>query len=462
MVMSKDYKKDGILRLRLVVFIFLLFIINKCLSVALIPGLTLTRWVIHDSTMQEYDWVFIGSSECSRGISPQMINSILDCESFNLGTTATIYNGGVDASFYNLYAHNTPSNIAFMVSYGGMIGEENESVGTFAVNYPALTSVKAKAHYLYSTFHQKGELSRLFPWTVYHYNNISGVMSNLKNKFLDDAYKNCDLSVIQNSYPEYSGNGFLPLPTSDSENIYSFNDISVNAPGNVQTRVGFKTSESKLLESKVKGLTKMIQYAQKSGSNVYIIMAPIPDLRIYSTPEYYSVEQQIKEYCSKMGVHFVDINLIRQEEFRFSENAWYDLSHLNEDGANQYSEELAKIILRIERGEDVSGLFYQDWDSYVESIDYVIATFLTLKQDGDSLNLSALAATNPSNLVEYKFTACNSDGNDIEILQDFSEENTYSIEKYAIADGAAKLRVYARIKGDSNTDKYRYDTLPIE
>jgi len=458
--MREKNKQDLI---KCVTFIILFFVINNILTFVLVPGATLTRWVLHDSIKEPYDIVFIGSSECSRGVNPDIINSILKCRSFNLGTTSTVYHGGIDASFYNLYDYHIPSTVVFFVGRTALTAEKNEAAQAFAINYPALSSLKAKKQYILSTINQEGEFNRLFPWTVYSYTSAKAIMENVSNKLFDKSYKEYDLEYIQGTSHGkwYSGNGFLGLKTIEGENIYKFNDISVSAASDIPNNdVGFQNQDVTFLNEKITALEEMVKLAQAKGSKVCIVTSPVPDIRMYNTNGYYAFSTQLRAYAVLWGADYIDSNMLRKEIYQPLKNGWYDSRHLNADGAEHYSNILAKILLKISQGEDISDLFYSDWESYLETMNYVIATFLTLDKSDLEIKASAFVAAGPDVQAEYKFVIVNSDGREQEVLQDFKKNAELTIPISAVQKNDA-IRVYARAVGTTDIDQYRYDTIPL-
>ncbi len=108
----------------------------------------------------------------------------------------------------------------------------------------------------------------------------------------------------------------------------------------------------------------MVETCQERGIEVVFVTTPLSDRMI---AEYHNLEaahQWYLDYAQKYHCTYLDFNLYRQREELFpSDTAFYDTYHLGSQGAVTFTRELSKLYKRIQAGEDVSSLFYADYDA---------------------------------------------------------------------------------------------------
>ena len=217
---------------------------------------------------------------------------------------------------------------------------------------------------------------------------------------------------------------------------------------------GFENKECVFFEQKISTLKDMISFCQKRGCEVIVLAAPVPITSIYSTSYYASFTNQLKELVESEGADYYDINFAKPELWKSEIEHFYDRSHVNEDGAIKFTEAICELLKKKDAGEDVSNLFYQTWEEYLASIDYVVATYTLTKKEDNKIIATAYSVTGTEVIPEYKFTLIDKEKETV--LQEFDKNNVITIPKKAISNSEVELRVYSRIIGQDNPELVRY------
>lgn len=206
----------------------------------------------------------------------------------------------------------------------------------------------------------------------------------------------------------------------------------------------------------------MILYCQKNDCEVTVILAPIPVTSIFSMPRYHSYSGKLKELVEQSGASFYDLNFAKKELYDPQLDDFYDATHTNEKGGTRATEAICRILQMEEAGEDTASLFYDTWESYLESIDYAAAVYMNVEENDSDISATAYCVTGTKIIPEFKFVLHNMENDSEEVIHDFSTGNIVSVPKEQLSKDSIVLRVYARAAGEENEQYIRYSDYQVE
>ncbi|MBE6931823.1 MAG: hypothetical protein E7464_00365 [Ruminococcaceae bacterium] len=133
---------------------------------------------------------------------------------------------------------------------------------------------------------------------------------------------------------------------------------------NYEERFHSKTPEKEFDPYNLKYLERILTYCEERDIEVVFVTMPLTKtfLSTYAELDYFY--DWYRELAQAHGCRYYDFNLLKEKDEMFPDPvAFYDVLHLNDEGAETLSNLFAELELRTAAGEDVSGLFYS---SYLE------------------------------------------------------------------------------------------------
>ena len=195
-------------------------------------------------------------------------------------------------------------------------------------------------------------------------------------------------------------------------------------------------------------LQRIADVCHENGAQLVVVVTPRPAFNVLCYGDAYPEQMaRMRDLVQTAGGVFLDANLLKRSCYAPTDEDFADGEHLNATGAEGFSATLADYLGRLDADEDVSELSYsyEDWASYLASVDYISAVTLdgSVKDGVASLEATPYCGTNVH--VEYQFCLCDADGNVTGVLRDWSNDATATCE--VPADGSLSVRVNARRAG---------------
>lgn len=227
----------------------------------------------------------------------------------------------------------------------------------------------------------------------------------------------------------------------------------------------YDKSKEQLLEFK--------RIIEENGSKPLFVIFNNHTVHGLAEPGFLDYNKSLMYFCREIGVPCYDFTLAKPELMPNLDEYYYDLYHMVGEGADIFSKAYSRVFNAHVSGEDVSHLFYNNYNEYMDAIDFITNAWVTQYVPGSEWNLAwyqdearvtKLAETldvfmadcnrGPNVVPEYKFVIAETDGSET-ILQDFSTETLYTCERGAL--NGKTLRIYARCPGQENEGKHWYD-----
>lgn len=109
-------------------------------------------------------------------------------------------------------------------------------------------------------------------------------------------------------------------------------------------------------------LEKILTLCKNRGIRVILVTTPITDAYLCKYDNFQYFYEGYQALAEQWGLEFYDFNLYREKETLFpDETMFYDVLHLNDEGAALFSQVFADLLVRADRGEDISDLFYHSY-----------------------------------------------------------------------------------------------------
>lgn len=360
--------------LKLIGFILVIITLNLILNYLYGPPTEYHRIQNHELKVKEYDLIAFGPSDCKTQFSPEVANEKLDLRCFNYGQAGTTYKrGSVMASFENALSYQKPKVALFFVSCDSLYSEteNDEAVKIYLHSTEEMGNKLALLKYYYKSSIKDGALEKIFKWKTYLEGikpwDYSYIAENIQNKN-SDGYKKYKPSWRNNHNTNgiYVEDGFVPYRADDD-----YTDVYVT---HYEVHLGEQDKSYVGDEDVPNGydLDEMISVCKKKGIKPYIIMGPLRLDAFVSEGHLYEEKSNVARSVAEANdTTFFEMNYIKKELYRASENDWHDDKHLNYEGAKKYTGVLCELIKSSENGESIEDLFYKDYEECLGSYENV-------------------------------------------------------------------------------------------
>ncbi len=288
------------------------------------------------------DFLVLGSSHAMRAYKPDVLDEELNVTSYNLSIANSTMQGRYEMLEVEL-ERNPIDTVVLDVSFNSLTKSDdyNGYEGDFYVlsklnltdGVPYFFESIKPSDYIsiYYEFLHKGFscLDKLVhgTWTSWNQTSDRGYI----------AYQNKHIARDDERYPV----------TDDYASIYNTRVFSEEpyAPG-------------------TEYFDKILDLCEEKGVKVILTSVPLSDTFISTYKNLDVFREWYEEIAEERGIQFFDFNLYKEKtEVLSDDEALYDIRHLNDKGAERFSEIFSDVYKKAENGEDVNNLFY---DSYEE------------------------------------------------------------------------------------------------
>lgn len=298
------------------------------------------------------DTLFVGSSVCRSDFNPKVFDETLGCHSFNMGTPSQPLSTTYRALKYAIKQHDidrvvmgfgyfelTESNeakaeVAFLQAQMAIAGPF-ERVGIwweYALSNENRDSIKS--------------VNCLFPWVYNHIDDVSitGIKQNIKKK---QNWDNKTKFTDGTSNNQYVGKGYAPYITK-----INYDALPEHNSANFYTQ--------EIDPQKVQVFTEICKLCEENDIEFIVIHTPNPDFDIQAMGErYIEYKHLVEEILRENGASYYDFNLAKEELFPDDQANYCDFEHLDQEGAEIFSQSVAKLLLEMEK-QDVDRFFYTE------------------------------------------------------------------------------------------------------
>lgn len=436
-------------------------IIYFCLSLVLFIGLNYLLCFIlmpsvgsSDKMWREYrkqeklDMVITGTSLCYSCLNSEIIDPILNINSYNMATAAQELNNSYEAIETAIKDFNV-KRVVLTFSYLNLVEYMNVRAETTffrgkIANLPFGEKIKEIAKFSFSKRHFSApeSINHIFPWV---YTHVKFRPKKIYNNVLEK------LHVRNESYQKLYDETNAP-----SNSVLNYNKIGNE--NSKTTYVGVKFNYGKVSNESFEELKKISDLCKKNNIDLILVNPPKPAFDVLSYgDEYFELYDYIKAFAQSEQFDYYDFSLIKPVVFVNQDDYYKDFEHMNAKGQKAFSKSFAEFLkLRdkgLNEGVTIDDLFYTK-DEYVSSIDYISCIYFdaeTTAEQGIELTLHAYTGSDVTVLYEVLVKA--PEDSEYKTIQEYSQTDTliYSPEKH----GNYLIRVNAKTPDSENAfDRY--------
>lgn len=400
--------KQRFIRRCVVVLIFMVVfcVINFVLLCAYIPysSWSLIAWEAFDKAPY-VDTIVTGSSYAERTINPNILDDKLGYTTYNI---AVPYQNLHDSFHAIKKAHETRgiSRVVLGLRHETLCDDSNERDlkrhAIFTTGYVSDISVVYYLRDMFDTvfdpqyFGKRDSLNYPVLWG-YHVNRKSDPLNNLSQR-LSSTDRIAD-SVIHYHTWHYYANGY----GNYSSNTKWF-DHGVDLGKGTLTPFEF----GKLSDEHMKTYEEICKYCKEHNIELITVITPYPSFVFVNDKGVYpSMMKPLEALAQKYGSRYIDLNLVKDNQYRPSLLQFYDVEHLNSSGADRVSALVADILSNTDPDARMNELLYRydQWEDCRNSYPGVQHVSCTISaQDGEQ-NIHIDSCHNDKITPEFRIVA---------------------------------------------------------
>ena len=439
--MQISKKKIFYFCLSLVLFIGL----NYLLSFILMPSVGSSDKMWSEYRKQEkLDMVITGTSLCYSCLNSDIIDPILNINSYNMATAAQELNNSYEAietaiNDFDIKRAVLTFSYLNLVEYLNVRAETTFFKGKIA-NLPFGEKIKEVAKFSFSKRHFSSpeSINHIFPWV---YTHVKFRPKKIYNNILEK------LHVRNESYQELYDETNAPA-------TYVLNYNTIGNENSKTTYVGVKFNYGKVSNESFDELKKINDLCKKNNVDLILVNPPKPAFDVLSYgDEYFELYDYIKAFAESEQFDYYDFSFLKPELFVNQDDYYKDFEHMNAKGQKAFSKAFADFLKLRDEGTVIDDLFYKK-DEYISSIDYISCIYFDAESTNETgIELKLHAYTGSEVTVLYEVLVKSPDDLEYKIIQEYSENDNlfYLPEKH----GNYSIRVNAKSSVSENEfDRY--------
>lgn len=425
--------------LRLAAFGVVLVLVIALANTCLIQTDTYVALMMDElKTSDDIELAVVGSSIVRDHFNASLISEQTGMKAFSAAVPGLSLQGEL-ALTRELYRQNDPAYTVLAVEpYNFNTAKEDPNA--FYKLSPFLSDAQNRmTYYLDACREDGGYLDRLLMFREFGAESLSDVAKTIGLRL--NAQKEYErLKPTMKGTVAYAGGGFLR---------HSSKERARDAVRKTMIREEDLGYTYDLLDSSKAFLARYKALCEEKGSKLIIVLFPSLTAHALAEPDFLAYDESLMRYCRENDIPCFNFLYAKAEFLPCLDEYYYDMHHMNGDGADVFSAFFARFFNAYTSGEDVSGWFYENKEQYLASIDRITNVWLSVGAD------SYIADCNRGTLVTplYRFVSVAADGSET-LLQDYGENDTLPAE--LVPEGET-LRVYAVPKGQENADSVWYE-----
>lgn len=425
---------------RLLAFCLGLCVLLHLANIYLVQGDSLAHMTLRDMQRRDnIELAVVGSSMAQYHLDPEIITRETGRQAFTAAVTGLMPPGAI-ALTRELFETNSPDQVVLVLE-SGSLDTVKEDTQTYMKLSPLLTNPLTRLEYFRDTCSQDGlYMDRLFLFRSFGFESRQDAVKAARLRFDEEDIRQETVAAWKGTYAYHDGFLAMQKPSPVTED----------------TRDWFIRHETgytyELLSFTKECLLRYKALCDTHGAALTVVISPEMTMRILSMPEVLQYVDSAQAFLDAQGIPCYNL-LYAKEALLPDLNAYYyDYHHMTGEGARILSQSLSRLLLALEHGEDVSGLFYQNRHEYLASIDGITNAWMTAEPHADgSVTLRADCNRGTNVQVEYQFTLEGEDGSET-LLRDYASDPTFTCRPGRHKKG--RHRVRARVKGESKTVSY--------
>lgn len=344
------------------------------------------------------DTVSIGTSVALQAFDPYVLDEHMDASTFNLSFYGLGHSFSKRALEQALADHGI-KRVFFGLSPDSMSPGDYNPASVMFTQYKMVGEPLGQRlddlryYFAHTPLGSTASLEMLFPWTI---NNLGGDVEST----VGNVQKRLTHSIRELSDGSLDG-------TDTSKGFRPF-EKRVVASDALSQDVALPSDEASNVfsASKIATVGEIAALCEERGVELYVVVMPQPTYEVLSMGDSYRESWgAVRDAVCGHGATFIDMNMVKPDEYAFAMDEFCDNQHLNAAGAQRFSAYFAELVTRLEQGEDaLSGYFepYDEWDGYLASLEGIQLVNYTTEADGDLLRIVPHLYAGSDLAVEYE------------------------------------------------------------
>lgn len=239
-------------------------------------------------------------------------------------------------------------------------------------------------------------------------------------------------------------------------NFYKGAMISEGTPGTPKMIVEADNpgiSENVLSAYSLKYLDKIVALCKEEGIQLVLVATPVADFYIQALGNYDTFYHYMRNYAETNEIEYYDFNLCRKDILDMEDNDFMDYHHLSGKGAAKYSAVFAEMMVSYDE-EKRQELFYQSVQEKMEDMSPQTMGIALYQSEEEENIYSLTTIANYDVDVEYRICITDEQGNEVELVQDFSGNNI--VESFPGEPVTFKITVRLKDTGEICEEEFIY------
>lgn len=426
--------------LRLLGFFLALALLVALANAVLVRMDAVTAITMHEmKTRSDIELCAVGSSLAQDHFNAALVSEATGKRAFSASVNAASLQSAI-AVTQELLRTNRPEWIALVLDTYNL-STAKEDIYAECRLMPHLTGLRAKLDYYLRLCRTDGDyLDRLLLFRPFGVTSLSDVVKNICLR-IDPEAAFADAARDMPPDVTYMGCGYLRYTTpAGVEELVRRQLIREPDPD-----PGYRFP---LLPQTREMLSDYFALCEEAGVRLMVVISPALTAHALAEPDFLPYADNLSAFCAEAGVPCFNFTYAKPEFLPHLDDTFFDLHHMNADGADRFSAAFAELFNRFTAGEDVSGLFYATRWEYFASLDFI--TNVWLKPDGDGFTADCNRGSEVTPL--YRFCLLGGGGQETS-LGDWSPQAHIGV---TLAPGET-LRVYAMPQGGAQDERVYFD-----
>ena len=203
----------------------------------------------------------------------------------------------------------------------------------------------------------------------------------------------------------------------------------------------------------MKYLDKIVALCKEEGIQLVLVATPVADFYIQALGNYDTFYHYMRNYAETNEIEYYDFNLCRKDILDMEDNDFMDYHHLSGKGAAKYSATFAEMMVSYDE-EKRQELFYQSVQEKMEDMSPQTMGIALYQSEEEENIYSLTTIANYDVDVEYRICITDEQGNEVELVQDFSGNNI--VESFPGEPVTFKITVRLKDTGEICEEEFIY------
>lgn len=289
------------------------------------------------------DTIFLGASQCVRGLIPEEADKILGCKSYNLGGSLLTWHAR-EALLLEEVDRNPVKTVYMDIAFDTL--QRGNETG-FEGNADVLlrldgTAKRIKYFFKETPIDQYDDMLSIF--------SLHGFM-----------YSKSKLLKAENSLDK-KAKGYFPANEVD---------ISISAE-ETDSLFNCENIEKDFDKENLTTLERIVDICKVRNIELVFIVIPLSDNKIWKIADWNIFVDKVKELSDKYSCRCYDFNLLKSRyNLLTDKESFSNATHLSDTGAKAFTKEFATIMSRLNNGANADSLFYSSYDEMKKDSPYM-------------------------------------------------------------------------------------------